>query len=115
MNDSHVPDSQPMISPDNIIPPMTDPMGRHWNQPSRDEILIDDEYALMTESTMKRLAEYSCSTPSGVYPGKMWRVDYQSYCPDLVKQGKHRHWLRWFGLHPDPNIVTNHYRKILLV
>ncbi len=54
-------------------------MGRNWDQPPTSDILIDDEYALMTKATFDRLAEYSCSTPSGVYPGKMWRVDNAAY------------------------------------
>lgn len=97
------------------IPPIADLIGKHWKQPPVDQILIDDEIALMTESTMKQLAEYNCSTPSGVYPGKMWRVDNAAYHPDKVKAGIHRHWLRWFGNSEKPGYVSNHARKIILV
>lgn len=113
----HVPDNLTMVNPNHQhpIPPMTHPLGRHWSQPSLDEILIDDEYAVMTEATLKKLAEYSCSTPSGVYPGKMWRIDYQSCHPELVKAGKHRHWLCWFDYGPDESCCLNRYRRVLLV
>lgn len=97
------------------IPPMTDPLGKYWKQPSPDEILLDDEHALMTEATFKRLAEYSCSQPSGVYPGKMWRADNAAYWPEKVKAGLHRHWLRWFGESEDPTMCSNNSRKILIV
>lgn len=56
-----------------MIPAMTDPMGRHWRQPPREAIEVDDKHALMTEAVFKALPEYSDSIPSGVYPGKMWR------------------------------------------
>ena len=51
---------------------MTDPMGRHWRQPPRERILIDDTHALMDLATFEQLSEYSCTIPTGVYPGKMW-------------------------------------------
>lgn len=34
-----------------MIPPITDPMGRYWDQPSRDEIIVDDTHAVMTVKT----------------------------------------------------------------
>jgi hypothetical protein len=52
---------------------MTDPLGRYWNQPSRDLILVDETHAVMTAHTFQQLSEYSATIPSGVYPGKMWR------------------------------------------
>lgn len=86
----------------NEIPHMDDPMGKHWEQPHRSRILIDDKHALMTEVDFNKLHDYSTSTPSGVYPGKMWRC-YQ--------RGKW--WLRWFGLSDDPKFCSNHAREIL--
>ena len=56
-----------------MIPAMTDPMGRYWNQPPRDRIVVDETHALMDSSTFKALPEYSGTIPTGVYPGKMWR------------------------------------------
>ena len=36
-----------------IIPPITDPLGKHWQQPHRRFIELDDTYALMSEQTFK--------------------------------------------------------------
>lgn len=58
----------------NVIPKMTDERGKYWEQPKREEILVDEKYALMTEETLDKLKEYSCSIPSGVYLGKMWKA-----------------------------------------
>lgn len=56
------------------IPPITDPLGKHWRQPPASEIAIDDEVAMMTAKTFEALAEYSCTIPSGKYAGKMWKL-----------------------------------------
>jgi len=95
------------------IPAITDPLGKHWEQPAPSEIILDNELALMTEQTFNRLAEYSCSMPSGVYPGKMWRSDVAAYHPNRVKAGMHRHWLHWFGECEDPTKCSNNSRKII--
>lgn len=97
-------------------PPITDPMGKYWEQPSRFDIEIDDKHAVMSLATFKKLHEYSCSVPSGVYPGKMWRSDLNAYRhPQLPKLADdERHVLRWFGEHPDPKFVSNHSRIILI-
>lgn len=89
----------------NVIPAMTDPLGRHWRQPNRDEILVDDTHALMTPSAMARLSEYSSSIPSGVYPGKMWKAQFGG-----------QWFLRWFGEVPNrPDLCSNNQRLILVV
>lgn len=36
-----------------IIPPITDPLGKHWQQPHRRFIELDDTHALMSEQTFK--------------------------------------------------------------
>lgn len=61
----------------NIIPEMTDAMGKYWHQPDRKNILIDDTHAAMSERDFESLADYSRSVPSGVYPGKMWKLIMQ--------------------------------------
>lgn len=87
-----------------LIPEITCPLGRYWRQPPRDAILVDDKHALMTRTTFDELPEYSASTPSGVYPGKMWRREYQG-----------RWYLRWFGSVPDqPELCSNNQREIIL-
>lgn len=55
------------------IPQMSDPMGKYWTQPDRNNILIDDNHAVMSSHDFITLPEYSCSIPSGVYVGKMWK------------------------------------------
>ncbi|QIX18365.1 hypothetical protein [Burkholderia multivorans] len=88
-----------------MIPPITDPLGRYWRQPPRSEILVDDEHAIMTRSTFEKLAEYSATRPSGVYPGKMWRAVYDDGA-----------YLRWYGIVDGrPDLCSNNQRLILLV
>lgn len=98
----------------NTIPPITDPLGAHWQQPSPADILIDDTHAVMTEAVFKRLLEYSTTRPGGVYPGKMWRrhdgvYDRRPNAPAPV-------WLLcWFGIVPgNDKVCSNNYRKILI-
>lgn len=90
-----------------IIPPMTDPLGKHWRQPDPARILLDDEYAVMDEATLSALSEYSTTIPSGVYPGKMWRASIGNNGANWV--------LRWFGECGDPTKCSNNQREILLV
>ena len=40
-----------------IIPPITDPLGKHWQQPHRRFIELDDTHALMSEQTFKGTGE----------------------------------------------------------
>lgn len=86
------------------IPPITDPLGKHWQQPDPREILIDDDHALMTRATFEQLLEYSTSIPSGKYIGKMF------------KSRRFGCWyLRWYDHDPDPTILFIECRTILLV
>jgi hypothetical protein len=78
------------------IPAITDPVGRYWDQPPRDDIEIDATHALMTEITFKQLCEYSSTFPSGVYPGKMWRRHDGSNDPRIPLH-KRRWLLCWYG------------------
>ncbi|MDR2004133.1 MAG: hypothetical protein LBQ74_13970 [Prevotella sp.] len=88
----------------NIIPTMTDPLGKYWDQPDKDNILIDDSHAVMNKQDFDRLADYSLSQPSGVYAGKMWKALYG-----------HTWYLCWFGVDPEPGYCSNNYRKILMI
>lgn len=71
-----------------IIPPITDPLGAYWEQPHRRYIELDETHALMSEQTFKGLMEYSSTLPSGTYDGKMWKAQRGDkwflawYCPD---------------------------------
>lgn len=56
------------------IPPITDPMGKMWEQPDPSRIIIHGHFALMDENAFDLLHEYSSSVPTLVYVGKMWKA-----------------------------------------
>lgn len=88
----------------NEIPPITDPLGKYWNQPSRENILIDDEVAMMNDDDFFKLEEYNYSLPSVRYQGKMWKRNCGVYG-----------WrLGWYGKETDKNIKV-HWRTIVIV
>lgn len=88
----------------NQIPEITHPLGRHWRQPPVSRILIDDTHAVMERPTLEALMEYSSSTPSGVYDGKMWK------CRTVTG------WLLvWYGPSCDPNKCSINKRQVLLI
>lgn len=103
-----------LAQPQHPIPPITDPMGRHWQQPPRERVLVDDTHAVMSAADFKQLLEYSTTYPGGVYPGKMWRgeiADWNTGRP--VWTG--RWMLRWFGIVPGkPTVCSNNQREILI-
>lgn len=96
----------------NVIPPITDPLGRHWEQPSLDRILIDDTHAVMDKAAFWELRNYSSTIPTGVYPGKMWRA--QVFL--TVGANSPSKWvLRWFGeVEGRPDLCSNNQRDILV-
>ena len=98
------------------IPPITDPLGRYWEQPRRQDIEIDDEHAIMTRATFDALHEYSCSAPSGVYPGKMWRRHNGIHDRVFLSRGGKPEWcLCWFGPSPrGADYCQTNTRRILL-
>lgn len=84
-----------------MIPAITDPNGRYWDQPKREDILIDETHAIMSKDTFAKLCHYEISIPSGVYTGKMWR---------------RRNTLVWFADHPtDAKLCSMHCREIIIV
>lgn len=90
----------------NIIPPMTDPLGKCWRQPSDiREAPMDDTHVLLRPDQIGELGEYSASIPTGVYPGKCW------------KRSDRNAWLLvWFGELPDqPDECSINWRSILTV
>jgi len=108
--------SSPSPAKTDIIPPMTHPLGQHWNQPPTSEIEVDDKFARMTQATFDSLPEYSTTRPSGVYEGKMWkRHDGAFDRAFLAKGGKPIWMLCWYGACDDPNMVSNHRREIVIV
>ena len=87
-----------------IIPPITDALGRSWEQPNVADIELDDTHALMSQKALCELKEYSCSQPTGVYEGKMWKSKLEN------------NWiLRWFGKGDNPDFCSNNSRIILIV
>lgn len=97
----------------NVIPPITDPLGRHWTQPKLKDVLIDDTHAVMSQASFNMLAEYSCSMPSGAYVGKMFSRHDGAYDPRCKPED--RRWLLvWFGDHADKTKVSINYREILI-
>ena len=66
------------MNKDNIIPPMTHPYGMCWQQPPTYLILIDDTHAVMSRLDFEILMDYTCSRPSALYNGKMWKAQYEN-------------------------------------
>lgn len=91
-----------------IIPPITDPMGRHWHQPDRFDIEISQAgfgIAWMSQKTMDKLPEYSSTVPTGTYAGKMWRADVNR---DPVKTPEWwLCWMAWSKKNPQDLLIHN--------
>jgi hypothetical protein len=87
------------------VPPITEPMGRHWIQPDRSRVLVDETHAVTDQQAFDMLPEYSSTTPSGVYPGKMWKR----------QDNTGAWWLRWFGIVDGrPDVCSNNCRRLLV-
>jgi hypothetical protein len=87
---------------DRMIPPITDPLGCHWRQPAREDVLVDDERAVLSCGTYQQLEEHSSTIPSGVFPGKMWKAMYGD-----------RAYFRWFGIVDErTDVCSNNEREI---
>jgi hypothetical protein len=84
------------------IPPITDPLGKYWEQPLLEEISLTLASAWMTEKVFLKLKTYQTSIPSGTYNGKMWK------CRDH----RGRWLLAWYGQHPDPKLISINYLRI---
>jgi len=88
---------------DTIIPPMTDPLCAHWEQPALERILLSPREASMTFADFERLAEYSASIPTGTYLGKMWR-----------SRRRNEWFLHWYDVDPDPKMLAIPSRRIVI-
>lgn len=107
----------------NVIPPITDPLGRGWDQPSLDRMMITDKYATMGKAAFEELLDYTGSQPTGCYPGKCWKIMDRHLIPitEGVHKGKYRKgpnygkwFLAWFGEHENPKFCSNNYREIII-
>lgn len=88
-----------------VIPEMTHPYGKAWEQPKMSELLIDDKYACMSIEAFNKLKNYSRSRPTGVYEGKMWK-----------KSDNEVTWhLHWWDVSDDPDCCKGHVREILIL
>lgn len=89
----------------NVIPAMTDPLGKYWNQP-RDirEALMDDTHVLLTRDQVNFLEEYDRSYPSGTYDGKCW-----------LRTNGGTTWLCWYHPHSTPGKIGIGHREVLIV
>lgn len=105
-----VPPTKPEGWDDNVIPPMTNPLGKHWDQPALSEIVVTSKSATMGQEAFDRLLDYSGSMPTGAYEGKMWRA--RQYRVDDVLP----HWaLCWYGYSKiGPGSVSNNHRWIVI-
>lgn len=93
------------VNKDNIIPPMTHPYGKHWEQPELSEVVICDNYATMNGAAFKKLHNYSRSIPSGVYEGKMWKTT-----DDRVTWHLH-----WWSESDEPDKCKGNVREIKII
>lgn len=88
-----------------MIPSMTDPLGKYWDQPAdiRDAPM-DDKHVLLTSEQIAKLCDYSSSYPSGTYYGKCWK-----------RKGPGFWYLCWYEHHEDPKKIGIGVRIILSV
>ena len=106
-----------------LIPPMTHPYSKYWEQPDRSLIRIVGESARMSKDTLAELLEYSSTNPTGAYEGKMWKR--RRYRPgkefvDPVTKKPNGHfevvadgWLLcWYGFSDDPDMVSINTRIV---
>lgn len=98
-----------VVLDENVIPPMTHPYGAHWVQPNPKNIVLDNDYAVMSKKDFDLLPDYTCSQPTGKYNGKMRK--------GLLHTPKNDRWyLAWCH---DENTVSQEiyisYREILII
>jgi len=87
----------------NVIPPITESIGRSWEQPDRSQVYVDDVNAYIAASEAKKLKRYDRSQPSGVYDGKMW-----------VSARGTDDYLLWFEPTENPMCCATNYRKLVI-
>lgn len=86
-----------------MIPEIAAGYGRGWSQPDRSEITVEHVNATMPAETFDKLADYSFSRPTGLYPGKMWKEQHG------------RKWLlRWVTAADDLQCVDIHWAFIVV-
>lgn len=87
-----------------VIPEITDPLGKYYDQPATSEIILNGDLALMNRTTFEKLHNYSSSRPSALYIGKMWKSKVYS---DWV--------LRWCDVSDKGDGYTTIQMRIIVV
>lgn len=59
----------------NVIPEIGYKPGNGWEQPETANIKVTDNFATLLQEDFDKLKEYSTSTPTGAYSGKMWKAN----------------------------------------
>lgn len=75
------------------VPEAQSPYGKNaFHMPHRHDIgfIEDQNFCSMKQRTFDKLAEYSTTIPTGVWPGKMWKAQLNN------EEGEFRWYLRWF-------------------
>jgi hypothetical protein len=92
----------------NVIPPLT-PSDMFWEQPSADDILIDDEYAIMGCREFQELADLTLCPPEVTRVGMMWKA-CQCGKDHCTRPAWHLYW--W-----DANELgtVRHERRLILI
>lgn len=89
----------------NAIPEMTDPLGRHWNQPADiRNAPMDDKTVILTSHQYMALSQYDTTYPSGKYFGKCW-----------VRVNGDTKWLCWYEPCDIPDQIGIGRREIIMV
>jgi len=86
-----------------MIPDMIHPLSKHWDQPSKEDILIDNTHALISKKSFEQLKNYSMSIPTEVYEGKMWKAG-----------SKNKWFLRWYGVENREGLLPILTREIII-
>ncbi len=88
------------------ISPITNPLGKHWEQPAHDEVIIDETHAFMSQSVCDQLKQYDSTNPTGTYEGKMWK-----------RESGGKLWLIFYDVdwkEHDPKMLTINSRRIVI-
>ena len=73
-----------VVLDENVIPPMTHPWGKVWKQPDRNNLVLDDKYAMMYRRDFEMLPDYTGSEPTGKYNNDRMRILRWAYIGDLL-------------------------------
>lgn len=88
----------------NTIPTPLQALGSFWRQPSKDEILTDDDNAIMSEETFRELKLLPNTLPAVTCLGKMWRGNLEG--KDV---------LYWCGIGSRPGTTSIQMREIIIL